>query len=197
MFLRWPFIHWRKLEIDKCRLFLTAEVALKGFNFIHLSPGSRPNDQTDRKWWITDLVFNCIPKSLTQQKVVERLVCSRWSEGVDQVNHLHLLGDRLQVQHRDPRTVAEKLTLSREKPWAGPGSYGGAAALIHSGPVRLVLTQFCPCYRGGTWRTWSTSFPTNLLLRLSGDSENETFTCVVLIIKIQEHFLICSCCVVA
>lgn len=183
-------------ERDKCRLFLTAEVALKGFNFVHLVPGSRPSDQTDRKWWITDFEFNSILKGLTQQKVkmAERT-------GLFQVKRRGWSGESpspassspgASQKPRDPRTVAVKLTLTREKPWAGPGSHGGPqhwSSQVLPDLLSQVLTQFCPRYR---WWDLENHHPHKRKMTV----KMKRFF-VSLIIKIQEHFLISSCCVVA
>lgn len=160
---------WKK---DKCQLFLTPEVALKGLNFIHLVPESRPNDQTNRKWWIADLVFNSILKGLTQQevKVAEGTLAfgSLWRS-----NGWFVLGEAKglirwitftclaivsrcftetqRASNRGSKTVSEQgETLS------GTRLVWEATALVQSGPVRLVLTQFCPSYR---WWDLENRFP--------------------------------------
>lgn len=171
MFLRWPFIHWRKFEIDKCCLFLTAEVALKGFNFLHLLP--------ERNWRITDLVFNSIPKSLTQQKV--KMIGQ--TAGLFRVKRRGWSGESpspavrsspgASQKHRDPRTVAVKLTLTREKPWAGPGSYGGGHG---TDPFGVLWTGSYPVLLPVVGPGEPLSPQT---FCCSGDSENETFIWVL------------------
>lgn len=62
-------IYLLKEVSEKLRLFLPLQVSLKAFNFSRLFPESRPNYQSDRKWLITDIVFNFVPKRFIQQKV--------------------------------------------------------------------------------------------------------------------------------
>lgn len=46
-----------------------------------------------------------------------------------------------------PSNSGSKTVSDEGETLSGTRLLGGATALIRSGPVRLVLTRFCPCYR--------------------------------------------------
>lgn len=156
------------LKEDKCRLFLTAGVALKGSNLIHLVPESRPNDQADRKWWITDLVFNS--KGLTQQKVkvAERTFAFRslrWSNGwfvpgeatglTRWITFTCLaIVSRCFTETQRPSNSGSKTDFDQGETLSG-------TRLVQGGPrhwsIRVLsdwfLASSVPVTGGGTWRT--------------------------------------------
>lgn len=84
-----------------------------------------------------------------------------------------------------PSNSGSKTVSDQGETLSGTMLLGGATALIHPGPVRLVFTQFCPCY---WWWDLENHCPHK--------RKWNVYLCPLIII-IPEHFLISSCCVVA